>query len=437
MKTGLLVASVALLGGLAFSARTADIVKIKGEACEKFVSGQSKSSIRVRVTDKASYKAVSQIENLADVRSRMLEHDFNVIVYNLVDNYVRNLMVRTTSQNEEELCVKVTGEIPVADIESVVANYSPDTPAPEYDFKEAAGVEEEVLTEEDEWAVLPPAEPAADVLYDGDDELAAEEDEAVVLAAEETDMTAVEKTTTAPTAEVIYTGGEETVEEVSAEVVYGGLTEDEENVQPETPEEELPEVAFSLAEMNVEETPAKEPSPEEKTPVVAEVDAAAVAPAESEPPAKAEEPADEITETAYVYVGPVEFNNNTHSTKSSQVLKDMFADTEGYQLVASPEQAAYALYPKVLKAKVDSLNSQTKRIQMVVALVLKANEASVSYSEHQNRFVLFESSKNEQEVAQQLLHKLLRKAGRKLYSRIEQAEEKRRMQTRDVITPAG
>ena len=137
LKAGLLVASVALFGVLAFSARTADIVKIKGEACEKFVPGQSKSSIRVRVTDKASYKAVSQVENLADVRSRMLEHDFNVIVYNLVDNYVRDLMVRTTSQNDKELCVKVTGALLASDIDTVVANYSPNTPAPEYDIKEA------------------------------------------------------------------------------------------------------------------------------------------------------------------------------------------------------------------------------------------------------------------------------------------------------------
>ena len=140
LKTGLLVASVVLLGVAAFSARTEDVVKIKGEACEKFVAGQSKSSIRVRVTDKASYKAVSQIENLADVRSHMLEHDFNVIVYNLVDNYMRDLMVRTTSQNDEELCVKVTGAIPVTDIESVIRNYSPDSPAPEYDIKQAAEI---------------------------------------------------------------------------------------------------------------------------------------------------------------------------------------------------------------------------------------------------------------------------------------------------------
>ena len=175
LKAGLLVASVALFGVLAFSARTADIVKIKGEACEKFVPGQSKSSIRVRVTDKASYKAVSQVENLADVRSRMLEHDFNVIVYNLVDNYVRDLMVRTTSQNDKELCVKVTGALLASDIDTVVANYSPNTPAPEYDIKEAAGIEEEVLTEEDELEPAVPAEPDAEVLYGGGEEVKAEE----------------------------------------------------------------------------------------------------------------------------------------------------------------------------------------------------------------------------------------------------------------------
>ena len=239
MKTGLLIASVAVLGALAFSARTADIVKIKGEACEKFVPGQSKSSIRVRVTDKASYKAVSQIENLADVRSRMLEHDFNVIVYNLVDNYMRDLMVRTTSQNEEELCVKVTGAIPVADIESVVANYSPDTPAPEYDFKEAAGVEEEVITEEDEWAVFPEAEPAADVLYDGDEEPAAEEEnlpEAETEEEAETVYAPAEDEQAASDNAVVYTGSLSVVEtEANAEdkTEEAALAEDEELVEDE------------------------------------------------------------------------------------------------------------------------------------------------------------------------------------------------------------
>lgn len=426
LKTGLLVASVALFGGLAFSARTADIVKIKGEACEKFVPGQSKSSIRVRVTDKASYKAVSQVENLADVRSKMLEHDFNVIVYNLVDNYVRDLMVRTTSQNDQELCVKVTGAIPVADIDAVVANYSPNTPAPEYDIKEAAGIEEEVLTAEDELEPSVPAEPDAEVLYSGPEEIKQEQEQAA--AEKEAEETAAPEE---QSFDVVYSGEENADNEqeiVFEDMAEAGLTSEEEN-------ELMGELPPPPAETPVsEDMPAA--APVEVTPAALPAETASVAVAKSEQSA-AKKPTPAIEEKAYVYVGPVEFNNNTHSAKPSQVLKDMFADTAGYQLVDNPAAAGYVFLPKVLKAKIDSLNSQTKRIQMVVSLELQVQNASVSFSEHQNRFVLFESGEKEQEIAQKLLHKLLRKAGRALFEKVEQAEVKRKAQgLPQVITPS-
>ena len=442
LKAGLLVASVALFGVLAFSARTADIVKIKGEACEKFVPGQSTSSIRVRVTDKASYKAVSQVENLADVRSRMLEHDFNVIVYNLVDNYVRDLMVRTTSQNDKELCVKVTGALLASDIDTVVANYSPNTPAPEYDIKEAAGIEEEVLTEEDELEPAVPAEPDAEVLYSGPEELEQERQ-----AAEAAETETALSTEILPGGEnalpVVYGGGEEVKAEESAPSPAAGteetaasddaLSENEEMSLGELPPPpaETPEAVETNASAN-ETRPTAEVEPEmpatAPTPVTAE---------NVQPAAQPAAPVPAVEEKANVYVGPVEFNNNTHSAKPSQVLKDMFADTEGYRLVDNPGAAGYVFLPKVLKAKVDALNSQTKRIQMVVSLQLQVQNSSISFSEHQNRFVLFESGENEQEIAQKLLHKLLRKAGRKLFEKVEQAEAKRKAQgLPQIITPS-
>ena len=406
LKAGLLVASVALFGVLAFSARTADIVKIKGEACEKFVPGQSKSSIRVRVTDKASYKAVSQVENLADVRSRMLEHDFNVIVYNLVDNY------------------------------------SPNTPAPEYDIKEAAGIEEEVLTEEDELEPAVPAEPDAEVLYSGPEELEQERQ-----AAEAAETETALSTEILPGGEnalpVVYGGGEEVKAEESAPSPAAGteetaasddaLSENEEMSLGELPPPpaETPEAVETNASAN-ETRPTAEVEPEmpatAPTPVTAE---------NVQPAAQPAAPVPAVEEKANVYVGPVEFNNNTHSAKPSQVLKDMFADTEGYRLVDNPGAAGYVFLPKVLKAKVDALNSQTKRIQMVVSLQLQVQNSSISFSEHQNRFVLFESGENEQEIAQKLLHKLLRKAGRKLFEKVEQAEAKRKAQgLPQIITPS-
>ena len=138
-----LFACAALATLLSFAAQAEDMVKVSGSACEIFSSNQLKPSVRVRVTDKASYNAVSQIPSLTELRSQLLEHDYNVIVYNLVDNYVQNMSVKTTSQDDNELCVEVTGFIPAEDIVTVIANYSPSNPAPEYDFKKANGIIEE------------------------------------------------------------------------------------------------------------------------------------------------------------------------------------------------------------------------------------------------------------------------------------------------------
>lgn len=387
LKTGLLVTSIAILGVLAFSARTSGVVKIKGEACEKFVPNHPKSSIRVRVTDKASYNAVSQIEELSELRSKMLEHDYNVIVYNLVDNYVRDLMVRTTNQSNDELCVKVTGAIPEVEIASVIKNYSPNNPAPEYDIRDAAGIEEEVLT-------------------DKDDDFA----------------DAFKKRSQEPDSEVLYNGREELAEEKDTETVVG----------------EMPEEKREVAAVVYDGTPEVDEAADNDV-IDNEATESAAVEVEVAQPQPVAEPVEEtsaqvVEEDASVYISPVEFNNKTHSAKPAQVLKDMFADTEGYRLVDNPSLAYYAMSSKVLKAKIDTLNSQTKRLQMVVSVELKIQNSDVSFNEHQNRFVLFENGESEQDIAQKLLHKLLRKAGKTLFGKIEQAEIKRKNQ--GFITPA-
>jgi hypothetical protein len=302
-----------------------DVVKVKGEACEKFSDSQSKSSVRVRVTDKASYNAVSKVEDLKEIRSKMMEHDFNVIVYNLVDNYVQDLMVRTVNQNNEELCVEVTGEIPAAEIVNVIANYSATEPAPEYDFKKANDVEEIELEE--------------------------------IL-----DESAVE---TEPEADILYEPTEEVLEQVMEEPVDGN-----------------------------------------------------------------------IDMRAKVYIAPVEFYNNTSSQKSSEVLREFFNNPELYSFTEDKDIADYIILPRVLKAKIDPINAKTKRLQMVVSVELKTNLSDASVTEHQNRFVLFEEGEEEQDVAQNLLKKLMQKSGEKIQSRVDQYERKRRnLSLPPIITP--
>lgn len=305
-----------------------DVVQIKGTACEKFVTGQPKSSTRVKVTDKACYLAVSRLESLAGLKAKIPDYDYNVIVYDLVDNHVQDLTVRTVNQNSRELCVEISGTIPAADIVNLIANQvSAEQGEAEYDFQ-------------------------------------AEND----IAEEKIDIAAEAK-------------AEEAKAEPEAEVLYEG--------EPK-------------------------PSPEE-------ADAAAIA-----------------EEKALIYVAPTWFFDGTQSSKLSEVLKEMFSNTELYQLTEDEAAADYAFYPNVNKAKVDSINSQTKRMQMVVSVELKSKGAALSSTEHQNRFVLYEVGEDEQTVAQTLLKKLLKKAGGKLFERVEKVEQKRQDKILPpIITPVA
>ena len=62
-------------------------------------------------------------------------------------------------------------------------------------------------------------------------------------------------------------------------------------------------------------------------------------------------------------------------------------------------------------------------MQMVVALELIRTTDSSTLTEHQNRFMLFESTENEQSVAVSLLKKLLRKAAGQILPKIKAKPE--------------
>jgi len=328
-----------LLGFVAFSAHASDdMIKVSGNACEIFDNEQQTSSVRVKVTDKASYNAVSQIPSLAELRPNMLEHDFNVAVYDIVDNHLQNLAVKTTSQDTNEICVEVTGEVSSQDIVTIIANNSPSPAAKEYNFAKENGIiqEENTPFEEDS------APTEAKVMYNG-----------------EQDFAKIEAPTAAP-------------------VAYQDTTE-------------TPNISENDSQKNIDISQDDE---------------------------------DISSPKALVYIGPVEFSNNTHSYKPISVLKDFFKNEDIYTILDSPDGADYIITPKVLKAKIDPIDQQNRRLQMVVSTELKINNTDGSISDHQNRFVLFPKDKNEQEEAMNLLKKLLQKSGERLIQRIEQNENK-------------
>lgn len=84
---------------------------INGSGCETIRGDESKSTARVRATDKATFSAVSKLRQLDTYREQLDNHDFNVMVYSIVDDYVEDLSIKTTQQSENKICVEVNGYV--------------------------------------------------------------------------------------------------------------------------------------------------------------------------------------------------------------------------------------------------------------------------------------------------------------------------------------
>ena len=140
-----------------------------------------------------------------------------------------------------------------------------------------------------------------------------------------------------------------------------------------------------------------------------------------------------------IFISPTEFFNNTSSAKYSEILREMFVKSEYFYITDKKELADFVITPKVLRAKVDPINAETNRLQMVISLESYNPATEETNTEHQNRFVLFNSSEDEQEVASKLMKQLFAKAADKI---ITELEIKQRKKNNDaglppIITPVS
>ena len=293
---------------LAQTTNTEDILTLFGQACERVKPQETIASIRLRATDKATFDAIKNLDNISALSSQYSDHDLNVLIYKIVDNYVEDLAVQTTQQNEQKICIEITGYVNAANI-SVAAEE----------------LKNELLDN-----VHATNEPA------NDDALSEEKNSDVSIHAE-------------------------------PEVITQDTAASEENsVSPQTSE--------TLSSQKLSQL---------------------------------------------VYIAPLQFFNNTSSSEYTKILKRMFDNNAYFKLTDDESSAQYIIYPKVLRAKVDAINSNTNRMQMVVSVEVKNIAEKSSAIEHQNRFILFSSTDDEQKVAAGLMQKLLTKAGKLILNKVE------------------
>lgn len=131
-----------------------------------------------------------------------------------------------------------------------------------------------------------------------------------------------------------------------------------------------------------------------------------------------------IENLALLHIEPLEYFNGKKSAKYATFLKDKLKENPYYFLTEKKDLADYVITPKMLKAKVDSLDSAHKRMQMVVVLEISGMPEGV-VTVAQNRFLLYFTQDNQTEITERLLKKLLEAAGNDAVRKIENAEQKK------------
>lgn len=328
-----------------------NIISLVGSGCEPVRADESRSSVRLRAADKASFNAVEKISELSEYRDSLSSHDFNVLVYNIIDNYIEDQTVRTVSQNEGRICVEMTGWLNSENILRVLND----------NFQKYVAANE------------PAPETAPSTVQDS----RADYPESLLI-------------------------------EETADLQAPG------SILPPKPQPSISPKVAALAKEPAAPVPANVPTP------VASNAAPAIA-------VDTSQPEESVT---YVFLDKTVFYNNSTTVKFYQDLKTAVEERPGVKITLDKGQAAYTLKSRVLRAKVDPVNQQTNRLQMVIAVELEQSGKSLVV-EHQNRFVLFDDKDDEQKVAADLIRKLLVQAAHIVAKKIKSP------QSEAIITPAG
>lgn len=88
-----------------------DTLRIFGSACEDIKAGIQSATTRMKATDKACYNAVSSHPEIVNIKSSFDDHDYNVMIYNIVDQHIEDLTTKTIKQDDAQICIEVAGYI--------------------------------------------------------------------------------------------------------------------------------------------------------------------------------------------------------------------------------------------------------------------------------------------------------------------------------------
>lgn len=116
-----------------------------------------------------------------------------------------------------------------------------------------------------------------------------------------------------------------------------------------------------------------------------------------------------LNEKKLLYIKPLKFWNGVETANYANTLRESFASSSYFFVTDNQDMADYILMPSVEEAKVDAVDSQNRKMKMVVLLdIIATHDNSFDMlHEQQNHFILFAADKDEQKMADTLIKKLL------------------------------
>ena len=134
-----------------------------------------------------------------------------------------------------------------------------------------------------------------------------------------------------------------------------------------------------------------------------------------------------------VLIDKTEFYNDTFTNGFFAHLEQELLKAGKLNIQAKFDNPNYILKTKVLKARVDNINTETARLQIVVSVSLTDTSNSETTTEHQNRFILFNTNEDAQAKAAELTKSLLSDGVAKILPQIKKANNT--LVKNNVITP--
>lgn len=87
------------------------VAQINAQACERIIGGESRSSTRIRATDRAVFAGLKKLDEVIAAEKDLRSDEINVFIYRLVDEYVEDLAVTALDGEEGSICVRISGKV--------------------------------------------------------------------------------------------------------------------------------------------------------------------------------------------------------------------------------------------------------------------------------------------------------------------------------------